>query len=228
MCNHYRKDPDWRVENEDWSETRIPPRWSWIGPPPNVELKAHVGPGALGEFLAPDGDGLVAMAGHWLWVHPDYCGTFKAYRNAKDSKGRNNCRSEYADTTPTWRDVAKTGRCLIPLHAFYEWDKGQTGKKVEHEFTWPDGRLMFAAGLWGRAERVEEGPMIGFSMLTKAPGGDTASIGHHRQAVILHDEELEAYLDPDVPISEFSQRHDPLYTFTIRAVERKPKADLLA
>lgn len=43
MCNHYRKDAAWRAEIEDWSETRIPPRWAWIGPPPNVEMKAHVG-----------------------------------------------------------------------------------------------------------------------------------------------------------------------------------------
>ena len=228
MCNHYRKSPDWRVENDDWSETRIPPRWSDVGPAPNAEIKSHVGPGALGEFLIPDGNTLAALAGNWRWVPPDYTGSYKVYGRDKESMGRNNCRSEYADTTKTWKEVAKTGRCLIPLHAFYEWDKGQTGRKVEHEFTWPDGRLMFAAGLWGRSEHLEDGPMTTFSMLTKPPGGDTASIGHHRQAVILMDDELEAYLDPTNPIRPFGQRVDPLYTFTTRPVERKPKAEASA
>jgi putative SOS response-associated peptidase YedK len=224
MCSHYRKDPTWRAENEDWSEIRIPPRWSRLGPPPNAEMKTHVGPGAMGEFLVPEGDQLLALAGNWRWVPPDHTGSYKAYGRDKESMGRNNCRSEYADTTKTWKEVAKAGRCIIPLNAFYEWDKGQTGKKVEHEFTLPDGRLMFAAGLWDRSEHVEEGPMVSFSMLTKGPGGDTASIGHHRQALILRDDEIEDYLDPTNPIYPFSQQVDPLYTFTIRPVERKPKA----
>lgn len=228
MCNHYRKSADWRIENDDWSETRIPSRWATIGPPPNAETKEHVGPGALCEFLVPEGETLVALAGNWRWVPPDFTGSYKAYGRDKESSGRNNCRSEYADTTKTWRQVARTGRCLIPLHAFFEWDKGQTGRKVEYEFTRPDGCVMFAAGLWGRSEQVEEGPMTTFTMLTKGPGADTASIGHHRQALILHDDEIEDYLDPENPIFPFSQRTDPIYTFTKKPVERPPKVGAAA
>lgn len=225
MCNHYRKDANWRAKNEDWSEIRIPPRWSRLGAPPNAEMKEHLGPGQLGEILVPDGDTLIALAGNWRWVPPDFTGSYKAYGRDKESSGRNNCRSEYADTTKTWREVAKTGRCIIPVSAFFEWDKGQTGKKVEHEFTWPDGRLMFAAGLWGRSEHVAEGPMVSYSMLTKGPGGDTASIGHHRQALILRDDEIGDYLDPTNPIYPLSQRIDPLYTFTVKPVERPAKIE---
>ena len=103
--------------------------------------------------------------------------------------------------------------------------QGPDGEKVEHQFTWPDGQLMFAAALWGRAELVEEGPMVSYSMLTKGAGGDTGSIGHHRQPIILRDrDEIEQYLDPANPIRPFSERLDPLYTFTIRPVERQPRS----
>lgn len=223
MCNHFRKDADWRTEVEDWSETKIPPRWAeLLGPSPNAEIKEHIYPAGLAEILVAEGDGLAALAANWRWVPPDFTGSYKAYGREKNSSGRNNCRSEYADTTKTWREVARSGRCLIPLHAFYEYGTvvDDRGRKVEHQFTWPDGRLMFAAGLWGRSELVEEGPMTSFTMLTKQPGGDTASIGHHRQPVILRDDELADYLDPTNPIYPLSQVRDPEFTFTVKAVAR--------
>lgn len=221
MCNHYRRDPDWRLKTGDFSETRIPVRFDRTSLP-NEEIKTHIYPGRAGEILVVEGGEPAALSAVWTHVEADYRGSFKDYRAGKFTKGRNNCRSEKADTAKTWAPVA-ANRCLIPLDGFCEYDDWRTGKAIEYLFTWPDARPMFAAGLFGWAEPTE-GRMLTFTMLTKEAGGDTASIGHKRQPVILETaDDLVAWLDPAHPIQPFSERLSPAGTFAVSRIEKPAK-----
>jgi len=76
------------------------------------------------------------------------------------------------------------------------------GSVDEYRFSAPDGRPFWLAGLCSWAEPAE-GRTFTFTMVTKEPGGDTASIKHHRQPVNLRPDQLALWLDPSVPLAEF-------------------------
>lgn len=222
MCNHYRSDPDWRERMDDWSETKVPLRFDRSGPRPNVQ-GPDLWPGYTAEILAPSaeaGDELVASAAAWLFVPFWYRKAFKDWK--RERGGCNNAKGETADSSGIFKHAAKTGRCLIPGTAFFEYakDRGADGKKPEYRFAYPDGRPFFFAGLMGRAE-PEEGPMLTYTMVTKPPGEDVASIGHHRQPAILRDDELAAWLDPANPVAAFLEP-SPAGTFTVELAKGVP------
>jgi putative SOS response-associated peptidase YedK len=201
MCNHYRKDAAWRTRMDEFSETRIVPEFDRGQPPPNTQ-GPDLWPGYTGEILASRDGALTAEAATWLFVPFWYRKSFKDWR--KTNGGCNNAKGETADTSGVFKHAARTGRCLIPGDAFFEYakERGADGKKPEYRFSYPDGRPFFFAGLRGAAE-PEEGPMLTYTMVTKPPGPDVQSIGHHRQPVILADDQLDAWLDPVNPVSEF-------------------------
>jgi putative SOS response-associated peptidase YedK len=220
VCNHYRKDPNWRARIDDWSETRIPIRFDRKAPIPNTA--AEVYPAGVGEIVLPaEDDRLVAAAASWLFMPWKPGLTWAEW--SKTRRGCNNARGEEADGKWPFGPSAKRGRCLIPGDAFYEWDDGPKGGKTEYRFAYPDGRPFFFAGLCNRVEPPDAGPMLTYTMVTKAAGGDTGSIHHPRQPVILQPDELDAWLDPANPVAGFAARSDPAGTFTLTAV-KGPKA----
>ncbi|HET6971293.1 MAG TPA: SOS response-associated peptidase family protein [Phenylobacterium sp.] len=220
MCNHYRKNPDWRDRMDDWSETRIPVRFDRAAAIPNTA--AEVYPAGVGEIVMPaEEDRLVAAAASWIFMPWKPGLTWAEW--SKTRRGCNNARGEEADTKWPFGPQSKRGRCLIPGDAFYEWDDGPKGGKTEYRFAYPDGRPFFFAGLCNRVEPPDAGPMLTYAMITKAAGGDTAAIGHPRQPVILEAAELDAWLDPANPIASFTTRVDPAGTFTLEPV-KGPKA----
>ena len=146
MCNHYRADPVWREAMGEFSDIKIPV-FKDRGVPNSV--KAHVYPGRDGEILMVDEGELANAAAHWRFVPFHWKGSLKEW--AKPSKpgavrglSCNNARGETADTTAMFREAAKSGRCLIPTHAFYEYAKepGPDGKKIEYEFAPPAGGVL--------------------------------------------------------------------------------------
>lgn len=211
MCNHYRSSGEWRTRADEFSQLKIP-LFADDRARPNVQ-GPDLWPGYSGEILAVDGDRLAAEAATWLFTPFWYRKSFKAWR--KERGGCNNAKGETAETSGIFKHAAKAGRCLIPGEAFFEYakDRGADGKKPEYRFAYPDGRPFFFAGLKSRAE-PEEGPMLTYTMVTKPPGPDVQSIGHHRQPVILADAQLAAWLDPETPIGEFLAP-SPAGTFTV-------------
>lgn len=228
MCNHYRKNPDWRTRIDDWSETRIPIRFDREAPMPNTS--AEVYPAGVGEIVIPaDDDRLVAASASWLFMPWKPGLTWAEW--SKTRRGCNNARGEEADKKWPFGPSAQR-RCLIPGDAFFEWDDALSKKdggpgKTEYRFTYPDGRPFFFAGLFNRVEPPDQGPMLTYTMVTKGAGGDTGSIGHPRQPVILRPDEADAWLDGANPIAGFAERLDEAGTFALTAV-RGPKATVEA
>ncbi|TRD13988.1 SOS response-associated peptidase [Palleronia caenipelagi] len=126
-----------------------------------------------------------------------------------------NARIEDAALKPSFRQVWRTGRCLIPMRGYYEWT-GPKGAKQPH-FIQSAGNTetLFAAGL---ASRWQD--LLTCTMMTRAANDDVAAI-HHRMPVLLDLEEQEAWLsgseDPDLgqsarlshhPVAPFGSRDD--------------------
>lgn len=218
MCNHYKASALWRQLTGEHSETRIPARWSWSAPRVNVQSD-DVYPGYIGEILMPDGDHLVPAAANWNLRPFTEKGSYAEWM--KKRRGCNNAQGEKADTSWPW-SMVKANRCLIPGEAFFEWDDGPVGGKTEYRFERHDGRSFFFGGLYCRSD-PPEGPLLSYTMVTKPAGGDTASISHPRQPIILAGDELEAWLDPGVTVETFTQRLDPAGTFKLTPV-KGPKA----
>lgn len=226
MCNHYASSGDWRTKMGVFRQTDVLPGFDWDAPRPNVQSD-DVYPTSIGEILRPVDGQVVATSASWLFMPWKPGLTWAEW--SKTRRGCNNARGEEADTKWPFGPSAKRGRCLIPGEAFCEWNddppkaKDGSGGKTEYKFSYPDDRAFFFAGLCNAVEPPDAGPMLTYTMITKAAGGDTASIGHPRQPVILAPDEVAAWLDPERPIKSFTERLDPAGTFELKAI-KGPKA----
>lgn len=210
---------EWRDKMGEFSQLKLP-LFDRNAPRPNVQ-GPHIWPAYTGEIVTLEDDRLVAQAATWLFI-PFWCKKpFAEWR--KTNGGCNNAKGETADTSGVFKHAAKNGRCLIPGEAFFEYakERGADGKKPEYRFSYPDGRPFFFAGLRSRAEPPDKGPMLTYTMVTKPPGPDVESIGHHRQPVILEPEQLAAWLDPSNPIADFLEA-SPAGTFKVEAAKGAP------
>lgn len=59
-----------------------------------------------------------------------------------------NARSESLVTSRFFSPLLQNGRCIVPAHSYFEWDKS-SGKPVKYEFTLSSGKPIFMAGLSG-------------------------------------------------------------------------------
>lgn len=224
MCNHYASSGEWRTKMGVFRD--IAPNIDWSAARPNVQAD-DIYPTYVGEILTPGGDGVLRPAAA-SWLLMPYKPGLTWAEWSKTRRGCNNARGETADTGWPFQASAATGRCLIPGEAFFEWDDAPSKKeggagKTEFRFAYPDGRSFFFAGICNRVEPPDVGPMLTYTMVTKGAGGDTASIGHPRQPMILTPEEASAWMDPANTIASFAERLDPAGTFTVTPT-KGPKA----
>ncbi len=122
---------------------------------------------------------------------------------AKDDKIASqtfNARSETVDAKPAFREAFKRRRCLVPANAYYEWE-GPKGAKRVVQFTVRDQPLFAMAGLWERNEKVGEGPLETFTIVTTDPNSVAAAV-HNRMPVVLAPDDWAVWLDPETPPQE--------------------------
>lgn len=86
-----------------------------------------------------------------------------------------NARVESAADKPTFRDAARTGRILVPMLGYYEWDAGH----VPYWFHLPDDRPLLAAGLLSIWHGIPT-----CTILTRRAEGRCARV-HDRMPVII-------------------------------------------
>lgn len=99
-----------------------------------------------------------------------------------------NARIEDAPTKPTFRQVWRHGRCLIPVGGFYEWT-GPKGRRQPHFFrSAGNEENLFLAGL---ASRWHD--LLTCTIMTRAATDAMAGL-HERMPVILNADEREAWL----------------------------------
>ncbi|KQB12530.1 SOS response-associated peptidase [Rhodobacter capsulatus] len=127
---------------------------------------------------------LIAMEARWVLIPSWFDGA-----SPRDWKAATfNARIEDARDKPTFRQVWRRGRCLVPVGGFYEWS-GPKGDRQPHFFR-PGGNEanLHLAGL---ASRWRD--LLTCTIMTRAA---TAAMGglHDRMPVILNADEREAWL----------------------------------
>jgi putative SOS response-associated peptidase YedK len=106
-----------------------------------------------------------------------------------------NARAETVATTPAFRDAFRKRRCLVPVDAFYEWQRD--GKARQPFAIRPtSGRPLALAGLWsGWRDPDTEQILRTFAIVTAGPNDVMRPI-HDRMPVVVPESAWDRWLDP--------------------------------
>lgn len=110
-----------------------------------------------------------------------------------------NARLETADEKPSFRKALDRRRCLIPASGFYEW----TEESHPYFFDSPSGEPLALAGLWERWQG-DGSTLYSCTILTRPADGSVRDI-HHRMPVLLREDDLDGWLDRDIPGNELKE-----------------------
>lgn len=171
MCGRF-VDPNLRGTEFELSEIKINP----------IPRRFNVKP--TQDVLIFAKDPLEAMMARW-WLIPSW---FKGDDPREWKATTFNARIEEAKDKPTFRQVWRHGRCLIPAGGYFEWT-GTAGQKQPH--------FIVSAGneetLWfaGLASRWRDN--LTCTIMTRAATADVSAV-HTRMPVILDAAEREAWL----------------------------------
>lgn len=103
-----------------------------------------------------------------------------------------NARVETVGTSGFFKASYERRRCLIPADGWYEWLKTTT-PKTPHYLTRTDREPLFFAGVY--AERADG--TLGCAIITEQARGAAEAV-HGRMPLILDDDCLEPWLDPEL------------------------------
>ncbi|MCO5223105.1 MAG: SOS response-associated peptidase [Thermomicrobiales bacterium] len=107
-----------------------------------------------------------------------------------------NARAETITEKPMFRNLIKRHRCLVPANGFYEW-KNLGDRKQPYYVTVPDDPLFAFAGLYESFTNDDGEETNTYTIITTEPNELMSTI-HTRMPVILHPQDEEEWLDPDV------------------------------
>lgn len=106
-----------------------------------------------------------------------------------------NARSETISEKPSFRNLFKRRRCLIPADGYYEWQKVPGGKQPQYIHD-PNG-VIAMAGLWDENTKVSgDGSGIRTCTIITTAANRLTSPIHDRMPVIIEPENQEEWLDP--------------------------------
>jgi len=155
-----------------------------IAPRPQL----NVPPGGIGEFVMEAGGDRYLEPGIWsLLIEPRPEG--HGYRpNPKFHTF--NARSDRLTSSPLWKKVFPSHRCIIPVSAFHEWQ----GKQVYNIH--PQGEATALAGLWQSWHFGEE-QVSSFTVITLPAHPRFSHIQPKSIPLMLRPEDFDLWLDPE-------------------------------
>ena len=107
-----------------------------------------------------------------------------------------NARCETVETKPSYRAAYRRRRCLVLADGFYEWQK-QGRTKQPYLIRLAAGGPFGIAGLWERWKDPDGETVESCTLLTCEANELVAKI-HDRMPVILHPDDHELWLDPEM------------------------------
>jgi putative SOS response-associated peptidase YedK len=116
---------------------------------------------------------------------------------AKDSKSIKrsiNARAETLTEKPSFRNLLKSKRCLVPADSFFEWQATAQGK-VPHRILLKNEYLFSFAGLWDQWVDKSSGVVLNTYSIITTEANDLVKPIHDRMPVILSPEAEELWLD---------------------------------
>jgi putative SOS response-associated peptidase YedK len=126
---------------------------------------------------------------------------------AKDSSIGNkliNARCETVAEKPSFRTAIRQRRCTVPASGFFEWAATANGK-IPHYVTMNDGSPLSLAGIWESWKNSDGEITESCALLTTEANSLMATI-HERMPVILHQADLDLWLDRAVTEQKGLQR----------------------
>jgi putative SOS response-associated peptidase YedK len=111
-----------------------------------------------------------------------------------------NAKAETVSQLPTFREPLRHKRCLIPATGFYEPDKKHSSKPpfLWHYFQLKNQPLFAFAGLYDTWQDKNSTKQItSYSIITTKPNALVAKY-HERMPVILHKDDEQTWLNPDI------------------------------
>jgi putative SOS response-associated peptidase YedK len=108
-----------------------------------------------------------------------------------------NARAETALDSPAFAPALRQRRCIIPVDAFYEWDRSVSPRQPFAIASADDG-LLGLAGIWSPPS---DSALPSAAILTTSPNELLSPI-HNRMPVILSRAALSHWLSPDKDIAE--------------------------
>lgn len=109
-----------------------------------------------------------------------------------------NARLDKLASSPVWRSVFPSRRCLVPADGFFERvpERGAT-KKRPYYVRFRDRRPFCFAGLWSEWTNTATGEVVtSFTVVTTRNNALMAAIGHERMPVVVAPERYGLWLDP--------------------------------
>ena len=103
-------------------------------------------------------------------------------------------RAETAMSKPTFREAARTRRCIVPVDAWIEWGTRPGARRGPHEVRACEGGTTGIAGLWWPSA-VRRCPRR-LVIITKTASGPPAQI-HHRTPMAVLDSDIDIWLDAE-------------------------------
>ena len=114
-----------------------------------------------------------------------------------------NARLETINEKVSFKNLIKKTRCVSVMDGFYEW-KREGAIKTPHYFTRDDKATMYVAGIYNNDE---------FCLITEEAQDNIRQI-HHRQPVILNEQDIDKYLDSSEDVTPFLfERNKPNFEF---------------
>ena len=111
-------------------------------------------------------------------------GIVPSWSKLKDFKPLINARLETIDQKITFKKLIQLNRCVVVADGFYEWKRSKESKTPFY-FTREDKKTLYVAGIFENNE---------FCLITEEASQNVMDI-HHRQPVILDNNEIDNYLD---------------------------------
>ena len=119
-------------------------------------------------------------------------------KNEKLGPSTINARAEEVASKPLFREAFKMRRCLVPVDAFYEWQRVDSKTRRPFAFGLAGGEPCAFAGLWERWKPKEGPPLESFTILTTDPNELTEKV-HDRMPVIIDSRDYNRWMDPGDP-----------------------------
>ena len=110
-----------------------------------------------------------------------------------------NVRAEGAWESRAFGPALRGSRCVVPVDAFYEWDRSVSPRQPYAIGPAAGGELLALGGIWSQRR---DGPRT-VAILTTAPNAVVARV-HDRMPVVISADAVDAWLDPATPSTQLA------------------------
>lgn len=117
-------------------------------------------------------------------------------KDAKSGYKMINAKLETLEEKPTFRNLVKSRRCLVPMDGFYEW-MHKEGRKIPYRICTKDQEIFAAAGLWEIWKDPSGNEIRTFTIIT-CPANDAIQPLHDRMPAILSRDHEKLWISRDI------------------------------